>query len=132
MTETITRPSGDVATPWSTATPHFSKINESVTQPTAGDGTYIRADENDDSEVEEFDMADVDLGTDTVSQVVVWIYSRSSSKNYDYEIVQYYSESFKIYEETSEYNHTFDIGNYDLSEETLMALNKQTDEPISN
>jgi hypothetical protein len=98
MTETISRPSGDVSTPWGTATPHWSKINESITQPTAGDGTYIRADENDDNEVEEFDMADVDLGTDTVSQIIIWIYSRSSSKNYDYEIDIYWNSAWVGYQ----------------------------------
>jgi hypothetical protein len=98
MTETVIEPNGDVSTPWSTGTPHWSKLNDGVTQPTAGDGTYIRADENDDLEVEEFDMEDVDIGSDTVSQVVIWIYARSSSKSYDFDVDIYWSGAWEGYQ----------------------------------
>lgn len=47
-------PNGDVATPWNTVTPHYSKIN-------AADAVYLHADASDDAEQEQFDCT-----TDTI------------------------------------------------------------------
>ena len=45
-----------------------------------------------------------------------WYGSIKEEENYDYEIIQYYSESFTIYNDDSEHTHVFDIG-YDLDQD---------------
>lgn len=75
MSTATLRPDGDVATPWGgTATPHYSKIDEAVTQPTAGDGVYIQASDVDDLETEIFSMEASPADVGTVTAIAVWGY----------------------------------------------------------
>ena len=73
MPTEILRPDGDISTPWNTATPHYSLINEEVEEPELGDLYILGADDDDDNEIEEFTMDDPIATFNTCTQVDIKI-----------------------------------------------------------
>ena len=141
MTETVIEPDGDVSTPWNTPTPHWSKLNDGVTQPTAGDGTAVIADEDDDGEVEEFNMEDGSIDTDLVSQVVIWFYAKAALNGYTVDINIYWDSAWKgnmqqaLTTSYAWYSKTFDVSgaaNRGQTELSAMKTRITADSAIGN
>jgi len=73
----IVRPDADIQTPWSTATPHYNKLDECEDESDPVDSSYVTANSGDHGEIEIFSIDDSIQPVTSVSQVKVHTYGRS-------------------------------------------------------
>ncbi|MFX1279922.1 MAG: S8 family serine peptidase [Promethearchaeota archaeon] len=70
-------PDDDYQTPWSTATPHWNKMDECDDKNDPPDGSYVTANADDDGEIEILEMENSILYVESVSLIKVHTYGRS-------------------------------------------------------
>lgn len=92
----IVRPDGDTTTiQWtSTATTHYTEIDEAVTQPTAGTTTDNVNNGGTVTNVDRYTMGTISSAAQT-TQIVVWVYGYSSKRNSVMSVDLYYNGSLQ-------------------------------------
>lgn len=61
---------------WSGSGDAWERVDDNIEQPTAGGGDAVHADDDDDNDIEEFDMTTL-TGVVTVTAITAWVYANT-------------------------------------------------------